>query len=537
MSWNPDYTAEINRRTRLLLKAKSDKKIRKGLMTYYKSNPVDWINDFCITFDPRNDGLTKPRLMPFMLFPRQEEFVQFVWECFRDKENGLIEKCRDVGASWVCCAISVWLFIFHEGTVIGWGSNKEEGVDKIGNPKAIFTKIRQIFEYLPQWMLPKGFILSKHAPFMRIVSPSTDSAITGESGDNIGRGGRTSIFFKDESAHYERPELIEASLGDNTDVQIDISSVNGSANVFYRRRMAGEVWEKGKKIKSGVTRVFIFDWRDHPLKSDEWYEKRRDKAEREGLLHVFKQEVDRDYSGSQHGIIIPQEWVKSAIDAHIKLGIKIEGKRIGAQDVADDGGDKNALILRHGILTFYANAWAGEAGDSAEVAIPICVENKINELYYDNIGVGTAFTTQIKNMRARGNFPEHIAIEKWDAGSTPEDPDDHIIPWDESTPTNRDQYANLKAQAWFRVRAMFKKTHMAVTQGEEFDPEEIISLCSKMPMLHQLCLELSQARVKPNDVGKTVVDKKPKGSTSPNLADGLVMCYNPIRKLTSFDII
>jgi hypothetical protein len=48
-----------------------------------------------------------------------------------------------------------------------------------------------------------------------------------EAGDNIGRGGRTLVYFKDESAHYEHPDLIEAALGDNTNVQIDISSVNG----------------------------------------------------------------------------------------------------------------------------------------------------------------------------------------------------------------------------------------------------------------------------------------------------------------------
>ena len=66
------------------------------------------------------------------------------------------------------------------------------------------------------------------------------------------------------SAHYEHPELIEAALSENTEVQVDISSVNGSGNVFYRRRMAGEIWTPGKKIESGVTRVFIFDWRDLP---------------------------------------------------------------------------------------------------------------------------------------------------------------------------------------------------------------------------------------------------------------------------------
>jgi hypothetical protein len=64
-----------------------------------------------------------------------------------------------------------------------------------------------------------------------MIVPST---ATGEAGDNIGRGGRTLGYFKDESAHYEHRDLIEAALGDNTNVQIDISSVNGLGNVFHR---------------------------------------------------------------------------------------------------------------------------------------------------------------------------------------------------------------------------------------------------------------------------------------------------------------
>ena len=63
--------------------------------------------------------------------------------------------------------------------------------------------------------------------------------------------------MKDEAAHYEHPEAIEAALGDNTNVQIDISSVNGAGNVFYRRRMAGEVWAPGKAMPKGKARVFI----------------------------------------------------------------------------------------------------------------------------------------------------------------------------------------------------------------------------------------------------------------------------------------
>lgn len=548
MIWAPDYTQEFARRLRLvkLMRPNVVKNedgtytdlnaiTRSGIMDHYKNNPVDWIGDWCVTYDPRRPTL---KIIPFVLFPRQKEFVQFLYECLNDKESGLVEKCRDMGASWLCCAFAAWLWIFHNGSAIGFGSRKEEYVDEKGNPKAIFPKIRQILEYLPNWMLPEGYSEFKHAPYMKIVNPINGGTITGEAGDNIGRGGRTTMYLKDESAHYERPELVEAALGDNTDVQIDISSVNGSANVFYRRRMAGEIWFPGCKIAKGIVRVFIMDWRDHPLKTQEWYDIRRAKAEREGLLHIFKQEVDRDYSGSIDKIIIPQEWVQAAIDADLRLNLPIVGAKFAGQDVADGGRDKHALVGRHGILLNYAQDWGeGDAGDSVKRTIPICVEHGITELYYDCIGVGSAFKTGINNMKDGRHFPQHLGVYPWDAGAEVINPEHNIIPDDPQSPLNKDFYYNRKAQGWWSLRTRFYKTFKSITQGEKYDPEELISISSKLQNKHKLCMELSQAQYKYAPDGRVLVDKKPDGAMSPNLADATVMCYFPCRELSILDVL
>lgn len=517
-----------------MLAARSDRKVRIALMKIYKRDPVRWINDFCVTFDPRAEN---DRLMPFMLFPRQVEFVRFLQECLRDRESGLVEKSRDVGASWLCCAFAVWLWLFHPGSTVGFGSRKAEYVDKPDDPKAIFPKMRQILQNLPPWMMPEGFKWNEHSTHMKLVNPANLSTITGEAGDNIGRGGRTTIFFKDESAHYENPESIEAALGDNTNVQIDISSVNGTANVFYRRRMAGQDWYPDVPMEKGRTRVFIFDWRHHPGKTQEWYDARRAKWESEGLLHIFAQEVDRDYSGSISNVIIPAAWVKAAIDAHIKLGFGDDGEKMAGQDLADEGGDKNALVVRHGVVLRYAEHWGGEAGDAPSIALPTCVEMKVNDLYYDSIGVGSAFKTTIKQKRENGTMPPGIRVHKWNAGAEVLDPDDPIIPDDPDSPLNKDQYGNLKAQAWWRLRTRFYKTYRAITKGESYDSSELISLDSKMPRIHELARELSQAVHKANGKGKTIVDKKPKGATSPNLADAAVICYNPTREVSILDVL
>lgn len=333
MDWNPDpdiraeqIRLEYIRRSNLIRRA-DEKELWPYLEAFYKDHPIEFIEDFCITYDPRNASPI-PKLMPFKLFPRQKEAVECIVECYFTKENALYEKCRDAGLTWIACGVSVWLWRFHAGASVGWGSRKADLVDKKANPDSIFEKIRMIIKHLPKGLLPKYFDIDRHCTMMNIVNPENGSTISGESGDSIGRGGRKSIYFKDEAAHYENPESIEAALGDNTDVQIDISSVNGTNNVFYKRRMSGELWHKGHKIKKGITRVFVFDWKDHPYKTQEWYDRRRSKAESEGLLHIFAQEVDRDYAGSVEGVVIPQKWVKAAVDAHIRLGIEIEGSKV-----------------------------------------------------------------------------------------------------------------------------------------------------------------------------------------------------------------
>lgn len=527
--WTPEgraqaYAAEYTRRMRICEKLKHDPDQRARVMAHYKNNPADWISDFGITFDPRNQPPV-PKLMPFILFARQREFIEFLHGCLQDREAGLVEKARDMGASWLCVAFSVWLWLFHSGTAIGFGSLKADAVDKPDDPRSIFHKIRQQIDYLPQWMTPVGFEPSIHATYMKIVNPENLATITGESGDNIGRGGRTTIYFKDESAHYQRPEKIEAALGDNTDVQIDISSVNGTGNVFYKRRMAGEVWQPDAHPTKGKTRVFIFDWRDHPAKTQEWYDQRRARAEAEGLLHVLAQEVDRDYAAAQDCVIISSEWVRAAIDAHIKLGIPFEGAKVAAQDVADEGADKNALAMRHGVILTHISAWGGEAGESAKRALPLCIEAGIGEVWYDCIGVGAGF-------KAAANTIKHgLSIQPWDASESPTSPNSRIIQNDSASPKNVDFFLNLKAQGWWSLRTRFYKTWRAVMFGEVYPFDELISLPSTLYGVHALITELSQPIYTYNGAGKVLVDKKPDGASSPNMADAVMMCFHAGHRL------
>lgn len=530
-NWSPNYTKEFKFRQDRYLKIIKNENLVLGARHYYSTRPADFINDWCLTYDPRNSGdPTLPTTMPFILFDRQKEFIKFVISCLEDQESGLVEKSRDMGATWLCCCLSVWLWLFLPGASIGWGSRKEALVDRLGDPDSIFEKIRVCLRYIPRFFWPTGFDFKKHASYMKMINPENGATITGEAGDNCGRGGRKLIYFVDEAAHLERPELIAAALSHTTRTQIDISSVNGTANIFYRKRQSGEIWTPEKKMPNGRVRIFVFDWRDHPLKTQEWYNRTRAKAEREGLLHIFAQEVDRDYLSAIDRIVIPPKWVNAAIDSHKVLGIDITGSKIAGLDVADEGGDKNALTLRHGILCCDSKAWAeGDTADTTKKTLQLMREFGSRELQYDSIGVGSGIKASINVLKNKEKYAKKVVLVKWNAGAKVSFGEQRLVKGDKDTPKNKDFFSNLKAQAWWSVRVKFEKTYNAVVKKIEYQPDELISLSSTIPDLHELVNELSQATYLPNNAGKIVINKKPTGTRSPNRADSFVMAFFPLK--------
>ncbi len=525
--WPLDYVAVWAWRQQQVLLMREKPELIQGAFEYYRDKPVDFINHWCDTYDPRNVGSTVPARLPFTLFAKQHELIDFLCACVWNEEHGLVEKSRDMGATWLCCAFSVWLWLFHPGAAVGWGSRKEQLVDKIGDPDSIFEKMRMLIRSLPAFFIPVGFRQTDHMAFMRIINPENGATITGEAGDNIGRGGRKLVYFKDESAHYERPEKIEASLSDNTRVQIDLSSVNGLGNVFHRRREAGVLWTG--KVVPQRTQVFVLDWRDHPAKNDKWYNGRKMKAEAEGLTHIFAQEVDRNYSASVEGLLIQQEWVRAAIDAHKKLKLSDTGMWCAALDVADEGGDTNALAKRQGIILRDLDEWgARDPGVTARRAIADVVQLGRIELQYDCIGVGSNVKSEANNLEDAGSMPSNIKMVPWNAGAAVLKPEKPVISGDRDSPLNKDFYTNLKAQGWWELRNRFYRTWRAVTDGAIYDVDTLISLDSSIKRLYQLEKELCQVTSSKGARLKLVIDKTPPGTKSPNLADAVMMCYWPI---------
>ena len=543
--WPPNYPAVYRWRSKVLKQLISDPKTLKAAKVYYSTHPAEFIMDWMDTYDPRksptnaNPALRGEKWMPFVFFKRQKDVIDFFESCSHDQTSGLVEKCRDFGLTWLACGYSVWRWLFIKNDAIGWGSRKETLVDKPGDPDSIFEKIRLMLKRLPRIWLPAGFSWGRNSTYMKLLNPENGAIIAGEAGDNIGRGGRKSIMLLDEAAHLERPEKVEAALGDNTNVRIDISSVNGVGNVFHRRRENGVIWSPDvTSYPFGFVRVFVADWRDHPLKTQEWYDARKARYEREGMAHIFAQEVDRNYAAAVSNTVIPYQWIEASIDAHIKLPWFAEALEAhkddwyAGLDVADEGNDRNALTLRQWVIWRDVQEWGErDPGISARKAVLACREHKGHICcQYDCIGVGSGVKTEYNRLTTdEGVISAHeIPFIPWNAGASVLNPFDRIIPDDNESLQNKDFFDNLKAQAWWSIRTRFYKTFKAVTEGVRYNPDELISIDSRITLLEQLKKELIQPTVGYSSRLKMLIEKKPDGMRSPNLADSGVMAFFPV---------
>lgn len=333
LDWKqPDYApifhARIDRLARI---REAPHELLPGLKAYYKTNLVAFVTDWGCTYDPRNPEIGLPAIVPFVTFPRQQAFLLWLLSKWQHRQNGLVEKSRDMGVSWLCIAFAVWMWLFYPGVAVGFGSRKEEYVDDLNDPKSLFWKARKFLECLPEEFRPVGWNEKKHAPYMTLANPENGSFIFGEAGDNIGRGARASVYFVDESAFIEHQDSVDAALSQTSNCRLDVSTPNGAGNAFYRKRHSGKV------------DVFVFDWHDDPRKDNAWYEKQVNDLD----AVVVAAEIDRNYESSVGNAFISGTLVDEAMRRGPAEVRAMGGLRVGV-DVARFGDDRTSIVFRRG---------------------------------------------------------------------------------------------------------------------------------------------------------------------------------------------
>jgi len=504
-----DYHVEILRRARFALELQGSPERQRAVLLVMASDPIRFVNDWIWTYDPRNISRNLPPVVPFVLRPTQERLICWLQEREATQSHGMIEKSRDEGMSYVVLAYFLHRWLFTPGFAAGVGSRKEEYVDRKGDPKSLFWKFRDMLSHLPRWMMPEGFSPKLHDNHMRIINPANGASLTGEAGDNIGRGGRTTIYLLDEWAFVDNPESVNAAISQNTNVVIKGSTPNGVGNVFYTERFSGRF------------PVFTMHWKDNPDKNFTleldgetvypWYKKQEANLDPLDLA----QEVDIDYTASVAGVVIPAKWVEAAFALILPRG----STGAAGVDVAEAGSDKSAYAARLGPVVLPSLRQMRGLHIASDL-VESGTQDGIQELNYDKLGVGASLTTTLAKLEDLPFTVRGIANS--------ERPSRTIYPDAEARAEER--FANLAAELWWRLRLRFKASYERGMLGEAHPDEECISLAELKghPLESTLRAQLSQATYEKAGVADKIrVNKKGKGTASPDLAEVIMYAFAP----------
>lgn len=211
-----------------------------------------FINTFGVTHDTRKRR-SGQRMVPFVTFPFQDNAILRMQENM-GRRDMLIEKSRDMGATWITLALIDHFWQFVPDLMFLVASRNAKLVDDTTNPKSIFWKLDLLRNNRPDWLRPKF----RRSPF-KLANLSNGSTIDGESttGD-LARGDRRFAIFIDEFAAFEFKDGYNA-LGATlhaTDCRIFNSTYKGAVGAFYESKLRME--------RTGEGEVLTFHWSSRP---------------------------------------------------------------------------------------------------------------------------------------------------------------------------------------------------------------------------------------------------------------------------------
>jgi phage terminase large subunit len=512
------------------------------LRAYYAmGNIADFISDFATATDPRRANRGRSATVPFLLFRRQVEMVEYLWRIYRTPggAHGCVPKSREVGATQTSVSFVTALALFTPGFVAILGSALERDID-FGEAESLFSKIRDFLAAVPE-CFACGYTLERCSTNMRIIIPGTGAALIGQAGDNIARGKRASLILLDEFAFVPRAPLVKEAVSAATRVVISLSSVNGVDNQFYR------------DAHSPGIEPFYFRWTDDDrvdpdtgkrLKDRAWYEQQ---VETLGKV-IVAQTLDCDWLASISGACVPTSHIQACVGLAERLGIEPRGALRVAYDPAGNNGmgDRYGYAVMRGTHVIRAATWTGlSSTESLRRMYEVLDELGATELTFDVHGVGDHTPGEMESLEAlRGAGRPKYRPMPFNSNrykKTDKKGDGVLFrPLDPVYGSRRvahtrgvrmeDVYGNYRAQAWGHLAWLAKNSYEVserLAAGEdvsEVDPDEMLFIDPSIPELSRLLTDVGQPAFRENSAGLKFVDK---GSPSPTLGDCSMMASAP----------
>jgi hypothetical protein len=246
-------------------RANEDPEFAAAMRQACKEDILFWINGFIWTYDPRRKPFAK---LPMITYDFQDKAILKLVDAISKGRDLLLEKSRDMGASWICLLVFLWFWMFRPLQSFLVGSRVENYVDQKGNPKSLFWKLDFALDCLPWWMRPKIERTKMH-----LFNVETCSVIDGESTTiDFSRGDRRTAILLDEFAAVEFGQGVLFATRDATNCRIVNSTHQGTGTAYY------------SLSRTNIDKLRLH-WAEHNLKAIGLY------TRYDGEYHL----LDRDY--------------------------------------------------------------------------------------------------------------------------------------------------------------------------------------------------------------------------------------------------
>lgn len=256
-----ERAANLEYRAAIIRQGEADYDARASFKAMARASFHWWLNTFAWTYRQlkiKQGGRMVPVIggrgadLPFVSWPCQDRASTQIINCVREGRDLVLDKSRDMGASWLILTIFHWFWQFHADTNFLEVSRKADLVDNAGDPDSLFWKHDYLLKNQPAWMRPRFRRTGGKSP--KLVNLSLRSTIVGQTTTgNVGHGGRKTGALVDEMARIREAKPIWEGLSSTTACRIGNSTPHGPG--FFS--------ELTRSTKVDQVRL---PWWDHPEK-------------------------------------------------------------------------------------------------------------------------------------------------------------------------------------------------------------------------------------------------------------------------------
>lgn len=244
----------------VLKRCRTDVKYRKAVLEMCRTDVVFFINVFVWQFNPNAFGRAFTKMGPFITEDFQVDALRTLLDCIRTRSDCVIEKSRDMGASWLCLIVMTWFFLFHPMSKFLCVSRNEKAVDDADDSDSLFWKLDYMLDHLPDWMVDTAGYARKKMSFRNLTNGSmiTGQATTGKAGV----GGRCLAMFVDEFSQIDEANEVYNRTSDTTSCRI-FNGTHTRPNTCFH--------DLTTKASPNLVKL-VMHWTSHPDKRKGLYE-------------------------------------------------------------------------------------------------------------------------------------------------------------------------------------------------------------------------------------------------------------------------